>query len=66
MLLSDFVEKNKFRNAGIGEDDVKFPLRFDGLIKTIEVGQRSSFSLDRRETIAAQSEEWQHIGAGMP
>ena len=38
MLFSDFVERNKFRNAGIGEDDIKFPLCFDGLIKTIEVG----------------------------
>src|SRR6202049_368662 len=33
MLLSDFAERRKFRNAGIGEDDVKLPLCFDGLKK---------------------------------
>src|SRR6266852_9023415 len=39
MLLSDFVERSKFRNAGIGEDDIDSPLRFDGFVETIEVGQ---------------------------
>jgi hypothetical protein len=38
MLLSDFAKRRKFHNAGIGEDDIKCPLCFDGLIKTIEVG----------------------------
>src|SRR5713226_5674645 len=46
MLLSDFAERRKFRNAGIGEDDVKFPLCFDSLIKTIEVGQFGNVSLN--------------------
>src|SRR5258708_15847240 len=43
MLLSDFAERSKFRNAGIG---VKFPLCFDSLIKTIEVVQFGNVSLN--------------------
>src|SRR5258708_13907039 len=46
MLLGDFVERSKFRDAGIGEDDVKFPLCFDSLINTIEVGQFRNVSLN--------------------
>jgi hypothetical protein len=38
MLLSDSAKRRKFRNAGIGEDDIRFPLCFDGPIKMIEVG----------------------------
>src|SRR5713226_8570771 len=52
MLLSDFAERRKFRNAGIGEDDVKFPLCFDGLIKTIEIGQFGHVSLNARDVAA--------------
>src|SRR5260370_28550297 len=52
MLLSDFVERNKFRNAGIGEDDVKFALFFDGLIQTIEVGQFGNVSLNASDVAA--------------
>src|SRR5258708_24702886 len=52
MLLSDFVERNKFRNAGIGKDDVKFPLCSDGLIKTIEVGQFCNVSLNASDVAA--------------
>src|SRR6266851_4558155 len=52
MLLSDFAERRKFRNAGIGEDDVKFSLCFDGLIKTIEVGQFGNVSLNASDVAA--------------
>jgi hypothetical protein len=52
MLLSDFAERRKFRNAGVGEDDVKFPLCFDGLIKTIEVGQFGNVSLNTSDVAA--------------
>src|SRR6266436_8008754 len=52
MLLSDFLERGKFRDAGIGEDDVKFPLCFDGLIKTIEVGQFGNVSLNASNVAA--------------
>src|SRR5216683_3490110 len=54
MLLSDFAERSKFRNAGIGEDDVKFPLCFDSLIKTIEVVQFGNVSLNAID-VAAES-----------
>src|SRR5216684_5241659 len=52
MLLSDFAERSKFRNAGIGKDDVKFPLCSDGLIKTIEVGQFGNVSLNASDIAA--------------
>src|SRR5260370_40853807 len=52
MLLSDFAERSKFRNAGIGEDDVKFPLCFDSLIKTIEVVQFGNVSLNASDVAA--------------
>src|ERR1700720_4764210 len=52
MLLSDFVERSKFRSAGIGEDDVKFTFCFDGLIKTIEVGQFGNVSLNASDVAA--------------
>src|ERR1700676_3345463 len=52
MLLSDFAERRKFRNAGIGEDDVKLPLCFDGLKKTIEVGQFGNVSLNASDVAA--------------
>src|SRR5271156_1652417 len=46
MPLSDFAERNKFRDTCIGEDDVKFPFCFDGLIKPIEVGHFGNVSLN--------------------
>src|SRR5258708_14375813 len=52
MLLSDFAERSKFRNAGIGEDDVKFPLCFDSLINTIEVVQFGNVSLNASDVAA--------------
>src|ERR1700691_1419435 len=52
MLLSDFAERSKFRNAGIGENDVKFSLCFDGLIKAIEVGQFCNVSLNAGNVVA--------------
>jgi hypothetical protein len=52
VLLSDFADRRKFRNACIGEDDVKFPLYFDGLIKTIEVGQFGNVSLNASDVAA--------------
>ncbi len=52
MLLSDFAERRKFRNAGIGEDDVKCPHCFDGLIETIKVGQFGNVSLNARSVAA--------------
>src|ERR1700730_5797146 len=52
MLLSDFAERRKFRNAGIGEDDVKLSLCFNGLIKTIEVGQFGNVSLNASDVAA--------------
>src|SRR6266852_6621973 len=52
MLFSDFVERRKFRNAGIGEHDVKFPLCFDGLIEAIEVGQFGNVSLNASDVAA--------------
>src|SRR5260370_2404691 len=52
MLLRDFDERSKFRNAGIGEDDVKFPLCFDSLIKTIQVIQFGNVSLNASNVAA--------------
>src|ERR1700733_11948721 len=46
MFLRDLSHGSKFRNAGIGEDDVKFPVCLDGFIKTIEVGQFGNVSLN--------------------
>jgi hypothetical protein len=46
MLLSDLSQGSKFSNAGVGENDIKFPLCLDGLIKAIQVGQFGNISLN--------------------
>jgi hypothetical protein len=46
MLLRDFAERRKFRDTGIGEDDVKLSFCFDDLIKTVKVGQFGNVSLN--------------------
>src|ERR1700686_2852550 len=52
MLLSHFVERNKFRKAGIREDEFKLPLCFHGLKKTIEVGQFGNVSVNPSDVAA--------------
>src|ERR1700692_4093225 len=39
MLLSDFAERRKFRNPGVGENNINSSFRLDGLVEAIEVGQ---------------------------
>src|SRR5579859_6517688 len=46
MFLSDIAERRKFRNAGIGEDDVKVSLCLDSIIKAIKVVQFGNVSLN--------------------
>src|SRR5258707_13774282 len=46
MFLSNLVKKRKFRNACIGEDDVKPSFCFYGLIKTIKVVQFGNVALN--------------------
>ena len=52
MLLSDFAESSKFSDAGVRENDVKCPFRFDCLIKTIEIGQSGNVSLNTGDATA--------------
>src|SRR5580765_1802279 len=47
MLLGDRPERNKFADAGIGEDDIDSPLFLgDVLIKTIKIGKVGNVSLN--------------------
>src|SRR5882757_10439188 len=46
MVLCDLSQGSEFSHAGIGENDVKFPLCFDRIIKTIKVGQFGNVSLN--------------------
>src|ERR1700730_6620709 len=46
MLLRDLSQGSKFSDAGVGENDIDSPLRLDGLIKTVKVGQFGNVSLN--------------------
>src|ERR1700723_1888660 len=46
MLLSDCVQGSKFRDAGIGENDIDSPPGRNGLVETIKVGQFGNVSLN--------------------
>src|ERR1700722_4140865 len=44
MLLRDLSQGSKFSDAGICENDIDSPLRLDGLVETIKVGQFGNVS----------------------
>src|SRR5882762_4084610 len=47
MLCGDGPERNKFANAGVGENNIDSPLHLgDGLVETIEDGQFGTVSLN--------------------
>src|ERR1700704_513186 len=53
MLFGDSPERNKFANAGVGENNIDSPLPLgDGLVETIEVGQFGNVSLNTRNVAA--------------
>jgi acetolactate synthase-1/2/3 large subunit len=57
MLFSDFAHGREFGDAGIGEDDVDFPLLRDDLIEAIKVGQIGNISLDASDVMVAVQEQ---------
>src|SRR5260370_33347551 len=49
MLLGDGPKRNKFANAGVGEDNIDSPLHLgDALVKTIKVSQLGNVSRTAR------------------
>src|ERR1700731_3627928 len=52
MLLRDLSQGSKFGDAGVGENDIDSPLRLDGLIETIKVGQFGNVSLNASNVAA--------------
>src|SRR5258708_39804592 len=53
MLFGDVTERNKFANAGVGENNVDSPLQLtDCLIETIQVSQFCDVSLNARHVTA--------------
>src|SRR5271155_3160329 len=46
MLLRDLSQGSKFGHAGVGENDINSPLRLNGLVETIKVGQFGDVSLN--------------------
>src|SRR5258707_15313328 len=46
MLLRDLSQGSKFSDASIGEKDIDSPLRADGLVETIQVGEFGNVSLN--------------------
>src|SRR6267154_2213976 len=44
MLLRDLSHGSKFSDPGVGENDIDSPLRFDGFVETIKVGQFGNVS----------------------
>src|SRR5271163_3221135 len=51
MLLRDLSQGSKFSNAGVGEDDIDSPLRLDGLVETVKVGQFGNVSLNTSNVV---------------
>src|SRR5260221_9368162 len=53
MLFGDSPKRNKFANAGVGENDVDSPVLFrDSLVKTIKVGEFGNVALHARNVAA--------------
>src|ERR1700733_6147307 len=53
MLFGHFTERNKFTNAGIGENSVDSSLHLtDCLVKTIQIGQFCDVPLNARHVTA--------------
>src|ERR1700687_543254 len=53
MLFGDVTERNKFTNAGVGENNVDSPLHLtDCLVETIQVGQFCDVPLNARHVTA--------------
>src|SRR6266478_4546715 len=49
MLFGDGPKRNKFANAGVGENNIDSPLHLrDGLVKTIKVSRLGNVSLNSR------------------
>src|SRR5258705_12517673 len=49
MLFSDLPKRNKFANAGVGEDNIDSPLHLrDGLVQAIKVSEFGNVSLHSR------------------
>src|ERR1700732_2691744 len=46
MLLSDLSQWGKFSDAGVGENHIDSPLRLDGFVETVKVGQFGNVSLN--------------------
>jgi hypothetical protein len=52
MLFSDASQGSKFSNPGVGENDIDSPLRLDGLIESVKVGQFGNVALNARNIAA--------------
>src|SRR5882672_7666840 len=46
MLFGDTSQGSKFSNPGVSEDDIDSPLRLDGLIESVKVGQFGNVALN--------------------
>src|SRR5437016_13368261 len=46
MLFGDTSQGSKFSNPGVGENDIDSPLRLDGLIESVKVGQFGNVALN--------------------
>src|SRR5229473_5107141 len=46
MLFCDTSQGSKFSKPGVGEDNIDSPLRLDGLIESVKVGQFDNVALN--------------------
>src|ERR1700722_1164136 len=46
MLFCNTLQGSKFSNPGVGENDIDSPLRLDGLIESVKVGQFGNVALN--------------------
>ena len=46
MLFGDASQGSKLSNPGVGENDIDSPLRLDGLIESVKVGQFGNVALN--------------------
>src|ERR1700730_2271979 len=52
MLLRDLSEGSKFSYAGVGENHIDSPLRLDGFVEMVKVGQFGDVSLNASDVAA--------------
>src|ERR1700731_2340638 len=52
MLLRDLSQGGKFSHAGVGENHIDSPLRLDGFVETVQVGQFGNVPLNASDVIS--------------